>query len=208
MGFADLVGSTEVLRALSVKEMAEMVRRFEEQVWDLVSRAGGRVVKLIGDEAMFVVDDPGRACEVGLGLVEASPHPVRVGLAHGPVVQLYGDYYGETVNLAARLVRSATPSTLLVSQTVRDFVREAFTFQSFDPLVLKGFAEPVPVYGVQRAGYGTVSATTDRSPAVTARTWRRRWPGGRRGLPGGWTRRRRCRPPPPPWRCHRPARAR
>jgi hypothetical protein len=45
VGFGDLVGSTEVLRTLSVKELAEMVRRFEEQAWDLVSRAGGRVVK-------------------------------------------------------------------------------------------------------------------------------------------------------------------
>jgi adenylate cyclase len=151
VGFADIVGSTDVLRSLSVKVMAEMVRQFEEQVWDLVSRAGGRVVKLIGDEAMFVVDDPGRACDVGLGLVEASPHPVRVGLAHGPVVGLYGDYYGATVNLAARLVRSATPSSVLVSQTVRDAAAASFTFPSLDPLVLKGFAEPVPVYGVQRS---------------------------------------------------------
>jgi adenylate cyclase len=66
-------------------------------------------------------------------------------------VELYGDYYGETVNLAARLVRSATPSTLLVSQTVRDLGPASFTFPSLDPLVLKGFAEPVPVYGVQRS---------------------------------------------------------
>jgi class 3 adenylate cyclase len=86
----------------------------------------------------------------GLGLVEASPHPVRVGLAHGPVVGLYGDYYGETVNLAARLVRAATPSTLLVSETVRDRAGAAFTFQPLGPLVQKGFAEPTPVYRVQR----------------------------------------------------------
>jgi class 3 adenylate cyclase len=150
VGFADLVGSTDVLHTQSVKEMADMVRQFEEQAWDLVSRAGGRVVKLIGDEAMFVIEDPGRACDVGLGLVEASPNPVRVGLAHGPVVGLYGDYYGETVNLAARLVRAATPSTLLVSQTVRDRTDAAFTFQTLGPRVLKGFADPVAVYGVQR----------------------------------------------------------
>jgi adenylate cyclase len=151
VGFADLVGSTDVLHTQSVKEMAEMVRQFEEQAWDLVSRAGGRVVKLIGDEAMFVVEDPGRACDIGLGLVEASPHPVRVGLAAGSVVGLYGDYYGETVNLAARLVRAAEPSTLLVSETVRDRVGAAFTVKPLGPLGLKGFAEPVPVYVVQRS---------------------------------------------------------
>jgi adenylate cyclase len=150
VGFADLVGSTDVLHTQSVKEMAEMVRQFEEHAWDLVSRAGGRVVKLIGDEAMFVVEDPGRACDIGLGLVEASPHPVRVGLAAGPVVGLYGDYYGETVNLAARLVRAAEPSTLLVSETVRDQVGAPFTFQPLGPLGPKGFAEPAPAYRVQR----------------------------------------------------------
>jgi adenylate cyclase len=150
VGFADLVGSTDVLHTQSVKEMAEMVRQFEEQAWDLVSRAGGRVVKLIGDEAMFVIEDPGRACDVGLGLVEASPNPVRVGLAHGPVVGLWGDYYGETVNLAARLVQTATPSTLVVSETVRDWTDAAFTFQPLGPLVLKGFADPVVAYAVQR----------------------------------------------------------
>jgi len=149
VGFADLVGSTGVQRSLSVKELAEMVRRFEEQVWDLVSRVGGRVVKLIGDEAMFVVADPTAACDIGLGLVESSPYPVRVGLAHGAVVGLYGDYYGETVNLAARLVRATAPSTVLTSATVRDQVGTALSFQPVGPLALKGF-EPMVAYGVLR----------------------------------------------------------
>ena len=85
VGFADLVGSTEALRAGSVATMARMVREFEGMVWDLVTVAGGRVVKLIGDEAMFVVEDPVRACAVGLDLIDTSPQPIRVGLAHGTV---------------------------------------------------------------------------------------------------------------------------
>jgi adenylate cyclase len=151
VGFADLVGSTDVLRTLSVKELAEMVRRFEERAWDLVSRAGGRVVKLIGDEAMFVIEDPARACDVGLALVESSPSPVRVGLAHGPVVALYGDYYGETVNLAARLVRAAAPSTVVISETLRDRAGPAFAVEPLGERALKGFADPAPIYGVRRA---------------------------------------------------------
>ena len=145
VGFADLVGSTDVLRAQSVRETAAMVRRFEEQVWELVIGAGGRVVKLIGDEAMFVLADADTACEVGLALIDASPLPVRVGLAHGPVVEVYGDYYGETVNLAARLVNEAPPGTLLTSGAVRDRAG-AFTFEPRGTLMLKGFAEPVPAY--------------------------------------------------------------
>jgi adenylate cyclase len=145
------VGSTDAQRTLSVKELAETVRRFEAQAWDLVSRAGGRVVKLIGDEAMFVIEDAASACDVGLRLVESSPHPVRVGLAHGPVVGLHGDYYGKTVNLAARLVRAATPSTVLISEPVRDRAGAAFSFEPLAPLRLKGFAEPTRAYGIRRA---------------------------------------------------------
>ena len=153
--FADLVGSTEVLRALSTREMANMLRRFEEQVWALVSASGGRVVKLIGDEAMFVLSDPSLACRLGLDLIELSEHPVRIGMAHGTVVGLYGDYYGEIVNLAARIVNLADPSTVWVSQGVRDQAGLDLTFEALGPLELKGFAEPVHVFRVDRTEEGS-----------------------------------------------------
>jgi adenylate cyclase len=146
VGFADVVGSTEVVRAGSVATMARMVRQFEEQVWDLVTRAGGRVVKLIGDEAMFVVEDPQAACQVALELIDRSVYPVRVGLAHGPVVGLFGDYYGEVVNLAARLVGVAPPSGTLVSDSVRRATGDAFRFELQPSQPLKGFTEPVHMY--------------------------------------------------------------
>jgi class 3 adenylate cyclase len=151
VGFADLVGSTEALRAGSVASMARAVREFEELVWDLVTAAEGRVVKLIGDEAMFVVEDPVRACAVGLDLVDASPHPIRVGLAHGTVAALYGDFYGETVNLAARLVDTAAPSTVTVSESVEQLARRSFTFDALAPQPLKGFPEEVPSFRLGRA---------------------------------------------------------
>jgi adenylate cyclase len=151
VGFADLVGSTEAVRAGSVSAMARMVREFEESVWDLVTAAGGRVVKLIGDEAMFVIEDAASACAVGLDLIDASPHAIRVGLAHGTVAALYGDYYGETVNLAARLVSTAEPSTVAVSDTVRRLGGKAFTFDALPALALKGFPENVPRFCLGRA---------------------------------------------------------
>lgn len=61
-------------------------------------------------------------------------------------MQLSGDYYGEIVDLAARLVREATPSTLLVSENVRDRAGAAFRFEPRGRLILKGFAEPTPAY--------------------------------------------------------------
>jgi class 3 adenylate cyclase len=120
-------------------------------VWDLVTAAGGRVVKLIGDEAMFVVEDPVRACAVGLDLIDTSPHPIRVGLAHGTVAALYGDFYGETVNLAARLVGTAAPSTVTVSESVERLARRDFTFDALAPQPLKGFPGEVPSFQLGRA---------------------------------------------------------
>jgi adenylate cyclase len=119
VGFADLVGSTEMVRKTSPSQMAQLVRAFEQLVWDVVTAAGGRVVKLIGDEAMFVLDDASRAVEVTRELLRESPRALRIGLDHGPVVALGGDYYGSTVNLAARLVSIAPPGTAAVSEPVR-----------------------------------------------------------------------------------------
>jgi class 3 adenylate cyclase len=123
-----------------------MVREFEAMVWDLVTVAGGRVVKLIGDEAMFVVEDAVPACQVALDLIELSPYPVRVGLAQGAIVGLFGDYYGETVNLAARLVGVAAGETALVSDAVRRASAGAFSFDPQPARSLKGFDEPIDTY--------------------------------------------------------------
>jgi class 3 adenylate cyclase len=148
IGFADLVGYTGHSRALSTTDLASAVARFETQVTDLVSRFGGRLVKFIGDEAMFVVEAPSTACELALALVEcfasdpALP-PVRVGLAAGPAVAVHGDYYGEVVNLAARLVKACEPSQVIVSNSLRQAVGEGFVFEPASDLTLKGFNAPV-----------------------------------------------------------------
>jgi class 3 adenylate cyclase len=141
IGFVDLVGSTEALRTLTVGEVAAAVNRFEQLVWDQVNVAGGRVVKLIGDEAMFMVEDPLAACALASAMVERSPHPVRVGLACGPAVALHGDYYGPTVNLAARLVTAASPSTVVVSGEVKDAVGARFVFEEVATGPLRGFPD-------------------------------------------------------------------
>jgi adenylate cyclase len=151
IGFADLVGYTGHSRLLSTTDLASAIGRFETQVTDLVSRFGGRLVKFIGDEAMFVVDDPSKACELGLALAETfgsdpTLPPVRVGLAAGPAVALHGDYYGEVVNLAARLVKVSEPSQVVVSGSVREAAGELFAFEDASQLTPKGFDAPVAAF--------------------------------------------------------------
>jgi adenylate cyclase len=141
VGFVDLVGSTDVLRTVSVSETAALVNRFEQLVWDSATSAGGRVVKLIGDEAMFVADDAAAACRLASETVERSVDAVRVGLAYGPAVALHGDYYGPTVNLAARLVAVASPGSVVVSDVVRNAAGDEFRFEPFEVGSLRGFPD-------------------------------------------------------------------
>ncbi len=124
MGFADLVGFTALAQQVTDAELAEVVDQFEHLAYDVVVAGGGRVVKMIGDEVMFLLDDPVAAAEIALGLADASRDAselsdVRVGLAMGPVLEREGDAFGPTVNLASRATGIAYPGTVVVSPEVR-----------------------------------------------------------------------------------------
>lgn len=155
VGFADLVGYTALSRTLSSGSLARLVGRFEEIVSEGLAEYGGRLVKLIGDGAMFVVDDAGQACAIALDLVAQADGtedvpPLRVGLAAGGVVAMSGDYYGEVVNLAARLLALAEPSTVVVDEAVRGRVAEGFAFAPVAPTAVKGFDVAPQAYRVTR----------------------------------------------------------
>jgi adenylate cyclase len=120
VGFADMVGFTVLSQQLSEEELAVVVSRFEEVAHYTVTGAGGRLVKMIGDEAMFVTESPLSAARIALGLAEAYAgdellSDVRVGLAEGPVLVQDGDYYGPVVNLAHAVVGLADPGSVLLS---------------------------------------------------------------------------------------------
>ena len=124
VGFADMVGFTMLSQHLGDEELAAVVSHFEELAHDTVVARGGRVVKMIGDEVMFVVQTATSAAEIGLGLAEAYADDellsdVRVALSIGPVLVQDGDFYGAVVNLASRLVGVANPGTVLVSDEFR-----------------------------------------------------------------------------------------
>jgi adenylate cyclase len=107
---------------------------------------------MIGDEAMFLTEEAEDACRIALDLVDASGGtlpPVRVGLATGDMVSVFGDVYGHDVNLAARLVEAAEPSTVVVSEQVRS-AAGGFRYELLPPLTLKGFAQPTTAYRVRR----------------------------------------------------------
>jgi adenylate cyclase len=160
VGFADMVGFTLLSQHLTDSELADVVRRFEELSHDIVTGLGGRVVKMIGDEVMFVVDSAADAARIGLDLADAYADDellsdVRVGLALGPVLLREGDYFGTTVNLAHRIVNIGNPGTVLISEEFRgallDLVPDEFTTKPLRPRLLKDLGR-VQLWWLGRAG--------------------------------------------------------
>jgi len=155
IGFVDLVGFTTLSHRITTQELGEVVERFEETAHEVVTARDGRLVKLIGDEVMFVVREPAAACDIALTLVErfAGDPAVtpRGGLAFGELLVRGGDYYGPVVNLASRLAQLAVPSELLVTTEVAAGARSStLRFEPAGKRMLKGFDEPVALLTVER----------------------------------------------------------
>jgi len=121
VGFADLSGFSRISKRAATAEITQIVETFEAAAFDVVSAHSGRVVKLIGDEVMFVADDLDEAVGIAVGLitrlrpVDLVP-PVHCGIAAGPTVRVGGDVFGPTVNLASRLTDQARPDSVAVSR--------------------------------------------------------------------------------------------
>jgi adenylate cyclase len=190
VGFADLVGFTAQTQQLDATTLADVVGRFESIAYDVVGHLGGRVVKTIGDEVMFVNDDVAAACRTALELAlryreDEALSDVRVGLALGPVLERDGDVYGHTVNLASRVVTVAYPGSVIVSPEIHDAVKgdERFTFTSLRSHYLKDIGR-VPLWRMRLVGdvdEGPYqSARIDRSQR--RRILQRRWEDRNRGF--------------------------
>lgn len=130
VGFADLVGFTRLANRIEEHELAEVIERFNERAADVVAEGAGRVVKMLGDEVMFVSSDPTAAARTALALVhEVGDHdgipPLRAGVAAGPVILRHGDVFGAPVNLAHRLVDVARPGTVVIDEGVAQACTDA-----------------------------------------------------------------------------------
>ena len=128
IGFVDLVDSTAWTQQLELPALSQALNIFDSTASEIVIGRGGRVVKLIGDEIMFAANDALTAADIALALVEAfADHdvlpPVRAGIATGDVLARDGDFSGAVVNLAARAVKVARPSSVLVDPETRQCAR-------------------------------------------------------------------------------------
>jgi adenylate cyclase len=157
VGFADMVGYTTLSQQVDEHTLATVVGRFEEIAYDTVTSFDGRVVKMIGDEVMYVTDDAAEAVRIGLALADEyaadeALSDVRVGIACGPVVEREADLYGPIVNLASRIVHIAFPGSVVVTDDVRQAVGEEPTlaWKTLKPRRIKDIGR-VPLWAVRLA---------------------------------------------------------
>jgi adenylate cyclase len=158
VGFVDLVGFTPISRHAAPTDLLRLIGQFEVEAFEVAADHGGRVVKHIGDEVMFVALDVAAGCSIAAALTEAFDTKgiePRAGLAFGDVISRYGDYYGPVVNLAARLADLAVPGEVLVDAAAAEAARGApVVLEPAGRRLLKGFDEPVEVYSLASIGTG------------------------------------------------------
>ena len=155
VGFVDLVGSTALSEQVDIAGLGAALGEFETTASDVVVAAGGRVVKLIGDEIMFVAASIDAACGIALELADAfRAHPVlppiRAGLAFGDVLVQGGDCFGPVVNLAARAVSEAQANEVLVDPALQAALPAPYRIAARAERWLKGFASPTSLGSLTR----------------------------------------------------------
>jgi len=149
VGFADVVGFTALGQTLEPRQVDALLRTFEARAAGTATSAGTRLVKLIGDEAMFVAGTADDALAIALALVHDPDLPdLRVGIAAGEVVTRGGDVFGAPVNLAARLVATAQPGEILLDAVAAARTSDVIVLEGRDPRHLPGFAVPVDVFAI------------------------------------------------------------
>jgi adenylate cyclase len=153
--FADLVGFTRLGGQVEVGELGTVAGRLAELSASL-TEAPVRLVKTIGDAAMFVSAKPAPLVELALKLVDAFEEEelpsLRAGIAFGPALQRAGDFYGNSVNLASRVTGVARPGSVLCTREIHDAAGDQFHWSAAGRHKLKGVSGPTPLYRARHKG--------------------------------------------------------
>lgn len=160
--FTDLVGSTRFYEEAGDAQAFSTLREYFRIIYDEARRAGGAVVKTIGDGAMLVFADPQGAMRAAVKLLRhfaASSHRLRITLNVGPCLAVNFntgiDYFGKTVNLAAKLQTDCAGQQILCTSAIARFpgvselVAESGLFMSPETFEHAAFAQKIAVFRVK-----------------------------------------------------------
>ena len=157
--FADIAGFTALTEAHGDEEAVKLVEELSEGVEAELPAIQGEYVKTIGDALMLRIPAPGDAVLLALrianDLLSAHGAPtVRVGLHHGPAVERKGDYFGASVNLAARVSALASGGEVLLTGQTAALAPdlEGVLYESRGRQTLRNVAEPLEIFAALRVG--------------------------------------------------------
>jgi adenylate cyclase len=154
--FLDITGYTRLTQERGDQAAADLAETLNRLVKRSSMEHGGRPVKWLGDGVMFHFPDPGpgvlAALEMVDGVAGAGLPPAHVGLDSGAVVMQEGDFYGQTVNKAARIADYARPGEVLVTQAIVDASTvPGLRFSAIGDVELKGVSGAVALHSARRA---------------------------------------------------------
>jgi adenylate cyclase len=150
--FADIAGFTALTEAHGDEEAAQLVDRFCGEVGALLPGFGGEKVKSIGDAVLLRMAEPRAAVALGLRLAHGmlgnhGAPTIRVGMHHGSAVCRNDDYFGTTVNLAARVSALAGGGEVLLTAATGAAAGEldGVVYEARGRHELKGIADAVEI---------------------------------------------------------------
>lgn len=176
--FADLRGSTGLYETLGNAVATQWVTQSIAMLGEVVDHCGGTVVKTLGDGLMATFDSAASAVRASIDMHEAMARSgaqrwnattptgralkLQVGLAYGEVVEMASDFFGDAVNVAARLLEHSGDNETLITATVLDALPayDRTQFRRLDHLQLRGRVEPVEVHVLEARHITDMAATT------------------------------------------------
>ena len=154
IAFVDLSGFTNLTATRGDEFGTLMAASLLTEAQRVVAGSAIRMVKLLGDGVMLQAADPGRLVDATVELVDAlTPTdlpPAHAGVHAGPLIERDGDFFGHTVNVAARLANDASAGEVLVSAAAASRLPDTIRAEQLPPRALRGVPEPVPVFRVSR----------------------------------------------------------
>ena len=155
IAFVDLAGFTALTDVHGDEAAVDLVDDFTSIATNAASASGAELVKTIGDAVMLAAPTPDRGLDAVRRLFHAAyerdgfPEP-RAGLHHGPVVERGGDYFGSTVNLAARVASRAGSGQALVTATLLDAaLATEIDVVALGPHQLRNILDPVELWAIE-----------------------------------------------------------
>lgn len=155
--FADLSGYTQLTEEAGDDVAAEIAVNFAQLANEVAARHRGTVVKLLGDGVFLQFREPDDAVMASLEMIESAPSrglpDAHIGVNAGPMLYDEGDYFGRTVNIAARIASQAGSAEVYVGEPVVEIASgNGFRFDRIGEFELKGIADPVTIFRAIRDG--------------------------------------------------------